>query len=84
MRCQLLRFGWFPASVERPRTVTTFDTLSFFHLLTSQAKTTVYDFFEVLTRRLDNGGLGNTHVRPPFDASINKIDYIYRTATENS
>ncbi len=54
---QLLRMKWFPATVEHPNTVVTFDTLEFFHLLTLQAKTTFYDFYEMLAKRIDNSGL---------------------------
>ncbi len=56
-RVQLLRMKWFPTTVERPNTVVTFDTLEFFHLLTIQAKTTFYDFYEMLAKRIDNSGL---------------------------
>lgn len=56
-RVQLLRMSWFPTTAERPNTVVTFDTLRFFHILTSQAKTTFYDFYETLAKRIDNSGL---------------------------
>ncbi|KAJ7822848.1 hypothetical protein B0H13DRAFT_2241584 [Mycena leptocephala] len=42
---QLLRFGWFPATHERPRTAATFAVLDQFHQETLQAKTTMYDFY---------------------------------------
>ena len=45
VRTQLLRFGWFPGSVEDPRTIVTFQTLSFFHLLTLQSKITCTDYW---------------------------------------
>ncbi|KAJ7834834.1 hypothetical protein B0H13DRAFT_1653010 [Mycena leptocephala] len=57
---QLLQFGWYPASEERPQTVTTFEVLDKFHLHTLQAKTTAYDFYSVLERLTDNTG-----VKPP-------------------
>lgn len=56
-RIQLLRMKWFPTTAERPKTVVTFDALEFFHLLTLQAKTTFYDFYETLAKRIDNTGL---------------------------
>lgn len=56
-RVQLLRMSWFPTTAERPRTVVTFDALDFFHLLTLQAKTTFYDFYETLAKRIDNSGV---------------------------
>ena len=61
-RTQLMRLGWFPASVDRPGTFATFQVLNFFHLLTLQAKATVYDFFEVLLHRQDNSGLSASYV----------------------
>ncbi len=56
-RVQLLRMRWFPTTAERPNTVITFDALEFFHLLALQAKTTFYDFYETLAKRVDNSGL---------------------------
>ncbi len=56
-RVQLLQMRWFPTTAERPNTVVTFDTLDFFHLLTIQAKTSFYDFYETLGKRIDNSGL---------------------------
>lgn len=57
---QLLQFGWYPASDERPQTAATFSVLDNFHLQTLQAKTTAYDFYSVLERLTDNTG-----VKPP-------------------
>ncbi|KAJ7795036.1 hypothetical protein B0H14DRAFT_2532632 [Mycena olivaceomarginata] len=57
---QLLRYGWFPASDDRPRTAATFLVLDHFHLHTLQAKTTAYDFYAVSERLTDNAG-----VKPP-------------------
>ncbi len=54
---QLLRMNWFPTTAERPSTVISFDTLEFFHLLTLQAKTSFYDFYETLVKWIDNSGL---------------------------
>ncbi len=56
-RAQLLRMKLFPTTAERPNTAITFDALEFFHLLTVQAKTTLYDFYETLAKRIDNSGL---------------------------
>ncbi len=53
----------FPTTAERPNTVVTFDALKFFHLLTLQAKTTFYDFYETLAKRIDNSGLRDHPVR---------------------
>ncbi|KAJ6518038.1 hypothetical protein C8R47DRAFT_960048 [Mycena vitilis] len=57
---QLLQFGWFPATDERPQTAATFQVLDRFHLHTLQAKTTAYDFYAVLERLTNNTG-----VKPP-------------------
>ncbi|KAG6807588.1 hypothetical protein H0H92_007027 [Tricholoma furcatifolium] len=53
-RTQILRAQWFPATQERPRTAFTFSVLKFYHELTLQGKTTIYDFYRTLMRRTDN------------------------------
>ena len=66
-RTQLLRVGWFPATPDRPATAITFEALSFFHLLTTQSKTSYHDFFQTLARRVDNSGVSESQVRDePF------------------
>ncbi|KAI0069871.1 hypothetical protein K474DRAFT_1568226, partial [Panus rudis PR-1116 ss-1] len=57
MWAQLLRVGWFPASMERPTTAFTFNLLNHFQQLTHQAKTNIYDFQRTLSRVTDNSGL---------------------------
>ncbi|KAM6501762.1 hypothetical protein JOM56_001739 [Amanita muscaria] len=59
---QILRAGWFPATFNRPRTVFTFTCLDFFHELTLQGKTSIYDFYHTILRRTDNLGLDNKKV----------------------
>ncbi|KAF9553123.1 hypothetical protein CPC08DRAFT_646024 [Agrocybe pediades] len=54
---QLLRFGWFPATVKQPRTAFTLRLLKFFQLLTFESKTTVYEFHATLSRLSDNTGV---------------------------
>jgi hypothetical protein len=56
-RFQLLRFGWFPSTVTRPKSAFTFDVLDTFHLLTLQGKTSVYDFYYTMAHKSDNTGL---------------------------
>lgn len=56
---QLLRIGWYPATVLRPRTVFTFDVLSTFQELNLQGKTTVHDWYHTLLRKTDGAGLGS-------------------------
>lgn len=68
---QLLRMQWFPATCERPQTVTTFECLSLFHLLTLQGKLTAYDFYMALVHLTDNYGIDvpkvSWFVTLPFD-----------------
>ncbi|KAJ7468442.1 hypothetical protein B0H11DRAFT_2159494 [Mycena galericulata] len=59
-RVQLLRRGWFPATVDSPRTCATFRMLNFFHTQTLQSKTTMYDFYTALERLTNAAG-----VKPP-------------------
>ncbi|KAI0043482.1 hypothetical protein FA95DRAFT_1498510, partial [Auriscalpium vulgare] len=47
---QLLRASWWPATVNRPSTVTTFATLKVFHALALQGKLNAYDFYSGLVR----------------------------------
>jgi hypothetical protein len=61
-RTQLLRARWFPATVNRPKTVFTFDVLETFHELSLQGKTTAYDFYYSIIRRTDNLQLGKATV----------------------
>lgn len=62
-RTQILRAGWFPATVNRPQTAFTFDILDTFHELTLQGKTTLYDFYHTILRKTDNAKLEKTTVR---------------------
>lgn len=50
---QLLRRGWYPASVDSPKTCATFHLLDNFHAQTLQGKTTMYDFYTALERLTD-------------------------------
>jgi hypothetical protein len=59
---QLLREGWFPATLSRPQTVFTFDCLETFHELTLQGKTNLYDYYNTLLRRSDNANLSTSIV----------------------
>ncbi|KZP28679.1 hypothetical protein FIBSPDRAFT_728847 [Athelia psychrophila] len=56
-RVQLLRIGWFPASVDRPNTAFTFDMLNTFQLLNLQGKLSAYDFYHSLLHKTDNMGI---------------------------
>ena len=56
-RRQLLRVGWFPATIVHPHTVFTFRLLDFFHQLQSQNKTNLYDFYKTIVHLSNNAGL---------------------------
>ncbi|KAK7039745.1 hypothetical protein R3P38DRAFT_2514191 [Favolaschia claudopus] len=44
-RIQLLRYRWFPATHDLPRTAFTFRVLDNFHVQTLKGKTTMYDYY---------------------------------------
>ncbi|KAJ7106180.1 hypothetical protein C8R44DRAFT_886072 [Mycena epipterygia] len=54
---QMLHAGWFPATVDNPKTCTTFACLDYFMVQTPQAKTTMYDYYSALEKLTDNTGL---------------------------
>ncbi|KAF8874887.1 hypothetical protein CPB84DRAFT_1853471 [Gymnopilus junonius] len=53
---QLLRFGWFPATVKFPRTAVTFRLLRFYQILSFESKAMVFEFHKTLSRLTDNTG----------------------------
>jgi len=53
---QLLRVGWYPASVLRPKTAFTFDLLDTYHKLSLQGKLNLYDFYNAIAQKTDNHG----------------------------
>jgi hypothetical protein len=57
---QLLRYGWFPASVDRPKSAATFSILKFFHILNFESKASSFEFHNTLARLTDNTGT-STH-----------------------
>ena len=59
---QLLRFGWYPATVERPQSAATLVALKFFQLLNFESKTTAFEFHSLLSRLTDNTGTQPTKV----------------------
>ena len=61
-RVQLLRRGWFPATLVRPQTAFTFECLETFHELTLQGKTNLYDFYHAVLHRTDNANLNKSIV----------------------
>lgn len=62
-RCQLLCFGWFPATMHRPWTCASFSALELFHSLTLTRKLTGYDFYKAQTYQTDATGMVLPKVR---------------------
>lgn len=56
-RRQLLRFGWYPATVHRPNTCSTIESLELFHSLTLTSKLSAYDYYKAQTYLTDTTGL---------------------------
>ncbi|KAH8069588.1 hypothetical protein BXZ70DRAFT_1013367 [Cristinia sonorae] len=54
---QILRAGWYPATVERPQTAFTFEVLDLFLELNWQAKTNLNDFYKTLEQLTDKTGI---------------------------
>ncbi|KAJ6478255.1 hypothetical protein C8R45DRAFT_1101644 [Mycena sanguinolenta] len=61
-RVQLLRWCWFPATHDMPKTAATLRVLEFFHIQTLQGKTTMFDFYTSLEKLTDASG---TSLSPP-------------------
>jgi len=59
---QLLHFGWFPASVDCPKTAATFSVLKHFQLLNFKSKASPFEFYNTLARLTDNTGLSTPKV----------------------
>ncbi|PPQ76066.1 hypothetical protein CVT26_004585 [Gymnopilus dilepis] len=54
---QLLRYGWFPATVKFPRSAFTFRLLRFYQVLSFESKSTVFEMHKTLARLTDNTGV---------------------------
>lgn len=61
-RAQLLRAGWYPATVTDPESFATFRVLEEFHLLHLTGALNVHDFIQALERRTDNSRVEFTPV----------------------
>ncbi|KAF8066636.1 hypothetical protein FPV67DRAFT_1417508 [Lyophyllum atratum] len=59
---QLLRYHWFPASIDRPCTAATLAVLRHFQLLSFESKASAFEFYNSLKRLTENTG-----VSPPKD-----------------
>ncbi|KAK6964695.1 CxC2 domain-containing protein [Favolaschia claudopus] len=55
-RIQLLRYRWFPATHQVPRTAFTFRLLDNFHIQTLKGKTTMYDYYSAVEKLTDGTG----------------------------
>ncbi|KAF8999472.1 hypothetical protein BDZ89DRAFT_934749, partial [Hymenopellis radicata] len=56
-RQQLLRFGWYPATVQLPATCATLDVLDLFHGLTLNGKLSAYNFYKTMVYITDALGI---------------------------
>lgn len=86
VRIQLLRTGWLPASLERPRSAFTFDCLEMFQLLNQQGKLSAHDYCKTLAQISDATSLKHFPVCYIFycvDINPN-APYYHRTDTINS
>jgi len=59
---QLLRYGWFPASVDRPKTAATLSVLKNFQMLNFESKASPFEFYNTLARLTDNTRLSTPKV----------------------
>jgi hypothetical protein len=76
---QLLRYGWFPASVDHPKTATTFTVLKFFQLLNFELKASAFKFYNALARLTDNTGLCAPKVRKPTPLLFHHLKHPFHT-----
>lgn len=70
---QLLRFAWFPATTSRPRTAATFRVLELFQLLSLESKISTNEFYNSLSRLMDNTRLVDLKVRTLFSGSVHSV-----------
>ncbi|KAJ7693121.1 hypothetical protein B0H14DRAFT_2419606, partial [Mycena olivaceomarginata] len=62
---QLLSCGWYPATPDNPQSAVTIAALKLFHFISLQGKTTLYYFFNALTKITDNMGSKTFKYRGP-------------------
>lgn len=53
---QLMLNEWLPATIDRPKTASTFRVLEHFHILSHRGKITAYDYYTTLKKLTDNIG----------------------------
>lgn len=56
-RDQFLRYGWYPATVQRPETVATMNLLRLYEKMAFQAKISAHDFYQALVNVTDDTGM---------------------------
>jgi hypothetical protein len=71
-RQQLLRRGWYPATIHQPHTCATFIVLNHFHLQTLHSKLTATHFIAALERETDNTGLVPVKVCDALEFLVNR------------
>jgi hypothetical protein len=82
MAQQLLRFRFYPATVQNPNTAATFRALHHFQLLNFESKSSVYEFYQTLVRESDNTSRQKIKVCVNQSRSITILaDNILRIAT---
>ena len=54
---QILQYGLYPATVDRPKTAATSAVLKHFQMLNFESKASVFEFYNTLSRLTDNTGL---------------------------
>jgi hypothetical protein len=59
---QLLQVRWYPATTVNPKSAATFNSLEYFQLLTFESKASAFQYYNSLSRRTDNTGLGEVPV----------------------
>lgn len=63
---QLLRYRWFPATVDQPKTAATIRVLQHFQILTFESKASAFEFYNTLVRLTNNTGLFAPKVSKEF------------------
>ncbi|KAL1658134.1 hypothetical protein GGF50DRAFT_67861 [Schizophyllum commune] len=73
-RQQLMRNGWWPASVKNPQTCATIACLRLFHKLNACSKISIHEFYRAVERLTDNTGTQHiTEKRRVFGDMVNQF-----------
>ena len=83
---QLLCQRWFPATSIGPRTAATMSLLEHFHFLSVQSEVSAFEYYNILSRRMDNSGVNPLKVRPLAlpNLSLGKLNALRRAGTKVS